>query len=148
MSLPRDDTHAGRNGGHIPVLPLILALVLILITAAGWLLVQTWQQRQENLAVARALTGGDPDNAAALVTRFGCGGCHTIPGLPGAQGKVAPPLTDLRSRVYIAGVLPNTAENLIGWIVDPRAFSPRTAMPMTGITKEEARDIAAYLYAQ
>ncbi|MGY4382706.1 cytochrome c1 [Bradyrhizobium sp. i1.3.6] len=33
-------------------------------------------------------------------------------------------------------------------IVAPQTFSPRTAMPATGITESEARDIAAYLYAQ
>ncbi len=49
--------------------------------------------------------------------------------------------------MYIAGVAANTADNLIRWIVAPRTFSERTAMPATGISEAEARDIAAYLYA-
>jgi cytochrome c2 len=132
----------------LPVWPLLAVLAVILVMALAWIAVQKWQRQQENLAVARALTGGDPTRAAELATRYGCAGCHTIPGLPGANGKVAPPLTDLRARVYIGGVLPNTPENLMNWIVDPRRFSPRTAMPRTGISETEARDIAAYLYAQ
>ena len=133
---------------RIPLGPLFGALVLILLIACGWVAVKKLERQQQNLAVAEALTGGDPTKAAALVTRYGCAGCHTIPGLPGATGKTAPPLTDLRARVYIGGVLPNSADNLVDWIVDPRKFSPRTAMPATGISPAEARDIAAYLYAQ
>lgn len=131
-----------------PVWPLLASIGLMIVAALGWFGVKTWETKQQILQVAIALTGGDPTRAAAWVTRYGCGGCHTISGLPGATGKVAPPLTDLRQRVYIGGVLPNTAPNLIDWIVNPRTFSPRTAMPATGIGEDEARDIAAYLYAQ
>ena len=132
----------------MPVWPLLAALMLIILVVFGWVAVKTWNTQQETIEVARALTGGDPAKAAALVTRYGCGGCHTIPGLPGADGKAAPALSDLRARVYIGGVLPNSAQNLVDWIVDPRRFSPRTAMPATGITEDEARDVAAYLYTQ
>jgi len=142
---------SSRNGAPtvtMPLWPLLAALALIVLMAFAWAGVKKLEQQQENLAVARALTGGDPARAATLVMRYGCAGCHTIPGLPGAEGKVAPPLSDLRARVYIGGVLPNSAENLVDWIVNPRKFSPRTAMPVTGIGEAEARDIAAYLYAQ
>lgn len=119
----------------------------IAIIGVVWMSAQIWMARREADAVARALTGGEPANAAALVTRYGCGGCHTIPGLPGAEGQVGPPLSGLRQRVFIAGVLPNTADNLINWIVTPRRFSPGSAMPRTGIGTDGARDVAAYLYA-
>jgi cytochrome c len=102
---------------------------------------------QRNHAVAAALTGGDPARGPALIRRYGCGGCHTISALTGADGKVAGPLDGLRQRVYIGGVLPNEPSNLVRWIVSPRDFSPRTAMPATGITETEARDVAAFLYA-
>jgi cytochrome c2 len=36
----------------------------------------------------------------------------------------------------------------VRWIVDPKQFSQKTAMPVTGIKEGEARDIAAYLYRQ
>jgi cytochrome c len=137
-----------RSPPVIPILPLLGAIALIVVTTVGWVTIKAWQDAREKLQVARSLTGGDPGHAADLVTRYGCGGCHTITGLPGADGKAAPPLTDMRARVYIGGVLPNTAQNLIDWIVDPRQFDRRTAMPASGITEDEARDIAAYLYTQ
>jgi cytochrome c1 len=138
----------GSAFSAIPVWPVVAVLGLIILTGLGWVGAQQWQRQQENVAVARALTGGDPAHANQIARRYGCAGCHAIPGLPGANGKAAPPLVDLRARVYIGGVLPNTAENLVAWIVDPRRFSPRTAMPRTGISEQEARDIAAYLYGQ
>ncbi|MGY3035394.1 cytochrome c [Bradyrhizobium sp. USDA 4354] len=105
-------------------------------------------ERRQNESIARAMTGGDPARAPALIRRYGCAGCHTIPGIPGGDGQVGASLADLRTRVYIAGVAANAPGNLVQWIVTPQAFSPRTAMPATGITEAEARDIAAYLYAQ
>jgi cytochrome c len=119
----------------------------IMVVAAVWIVTQVWMAQRNADAVSRALTGGEPARAAAPITRYGCGGCHTIAGLPGATGQVGPPLTGLRQRVFIAGVLPNTADNLVSWIVAPRRFSPGSAMPPTGIGLEEARDVASYLYA-
>ena len=52
------------------------------------------------------------------------------------------------SCVYVGGVVTNSPDNLIKWILSPQAFSPRSAMPATGITEAEARDIAAYLYSR
>ena len=105
-------------------------------------------ERQQNEAIARAMSGGDPARAPDLIRRYGCAGCHTISGIPGGDGKVGGSLDGLRGRVYVAGVASNTPDNLVQWIVKPEAFSPRTAMPATGITEAEARDVAAYLYAQ
>lgn len=56
------------------------------------------------------------------------------------------PLTQLASRVYVAGMLPNTPENLTLWIEHPTQVNPRTAMPDLGVGEARARDIAAYLY--
>ena len=132
---------------NLPILPLTGAIAAIVLVTAAWLITEAWMAANESNTVARALTGGNPAHASVLVTRYGCGGCHTIPGLPATDGKVGPPLGGLRQRVFIAGVLPNTADNLINWIVEPRAYSPGSAMPVTGISKAEARDVAAWLYA-
>jgi cytochrome c2 len=105
------------------------------------------QRGGERMVLARTLTGGDPAPAPALMIRYGCGGCHTIPGVPGADGRVAPALQGLIDRVYIGGVAQNTADNLVAWIVNPQFFSPHAAMPPTGIATPEARDVAAWLYA-
>jgi len=96
---------------------------------------------------AHAVTGGDPDRGAAWVTKYGCGSCHTIPGIRGAQGRVGPALSGLESRIYVAGKLPNQPGNLIRWIENPHAIDDRTAMPNLGVTHTAARDIAAYLYS-
>jgi cytochrome c2 len=110
--------------------------------AAGMALLDARETRQR----AIALTGGDPERGRGLLTRYGCAGCHTIPGVARADGIVGPPLAGIADRVYLGGVLTNTPEHLIAWIVDPRAIDDKTAMPVTGIGREEARDVAAYLY--
>ena len=92
------------------------------------------------------LTGGDPDVGRVLVRTYGCHSCHTIPGVRGADALVGPPLTRIASRVYVAGHLTNTPENLMRWIGSPREVSPDTAMPDTGVTPEHVRHIVAYLY--
>jgi len=90
--------------------------------------------------------GGIPANGAADIQRFGCGSCHVIPGVAGADGTVGPPLTDFADRGYIAGELPNNGDNLIRWIMDPRGVEPGTAMPDLDVSDRQARDIAAYLF--
>jgi cytochrome c1 len=92
------------------------------------------------------LTGGDPDHGSKLVVRYGCVGCHDIPGVPGANGLVGPPLEHIASRVYIGGVLLNNPDNLMRWLKNPPSVDPMTAMPATGLSDRDARDIAAYLY--
>jgi cytochrome c2 len=95
---------------------------------------------------ARVSGIGDPGLGRAAITRYGCGSCHLIPGVRGAVGMVGPPLIHWSRRAYIAGALPNTPGDLVRWIVAPQAIQPGTAMPMLGVSPDEARNIAAYLY--
>jgi cytochrome c2 len=106
-----------------------------------------FDQSVQRIAVAQALTQGNAEHAPALITRYGCGGCHTIQGAPGADGKVGPDLSGLIERVYLGGVLRNTPVNLVQWVVNPQRFFAGSAMPATGISEPEARDVAAYLYS-
>ena len=46
----------------------------------------------------------------------------------------------------VAGLVPNTPDELVRWIVMPQSMVPGNAMPNLGISDGEARDIAAYLY--
>lgn len=92
--------------------------------------------------------GSDVRRGKVAIQRHGCGSCHVIPGIRGANARVGPRLEGLIEQSYIGGVLPNEPEYLVSWIQDPQAFSPRTAMPDLGVTPQEARDIAAYLYSQ
>ena len=103
--------------------------------------------RQREVDVASSLTTGDSFRAPSIFRRYGCTGCHTIPGVAGADGQVGGPLAGISKRVYVGGVLPNSTENLVGWIVSPQSYSPRTAMPASGISDAEARDLVAYLYS-
>lgn len=107
----------------------------------------SWSSRQRADRIAEALTGGDPSRAPGIMRRYGCGGCHTIPGIPGADGQVGPQLSGLIHRVYIGGGVANSPDHLVQWIVAPPQLSPRSAMPATGISEAEARDVATYLYA-
>jgi cytochrome c2 len=91
-------------------------------------------------------TGGDPSRGAHLIRRYGCFTCHTIPGVPGANGSVGPSLEGVATRVILAGRLENNAPNLVAWLRHPHAVDPLTVMPEMGVSEKDARDIAAYLY--
>jgi cytochrome c1 len=91
-------------------------------------------------------TGGSAAKGLAVIEYRNCGSCHTIPGVRNARGVVAPPLFWFSRRTFIAGEVPNTPENLIQWVREPQAIEPRTAMPTIGLSEQEARDVAAYLY--
>jgi cytochrome c2 len=95
---------------------------------------------------AARLTGGDADQGKAAIARYGCGGCHQIPGAPGATGQVGPPLAGVSARSYIAGRYANSPDNLVRWIRFPQTLDPGVAMPQMGVGERDARDIAAYLY--
>lgn len=96
----------------------------------------------------RQVEGGDPDRGRSAVLDYGCVSCHTIPDLPEADGDVGPALDDFASRRMIAGQVPNHPEVLIQWLREPQSIEPGTGMPDMGITDEDARDIAAYLYSR
>lgn len=104
------------------------------------------------LLLPLALIGCDADPAGhdaarALIDANGCGTCHRIPGTEGADGRTGPPLTAMSRQAYVAGVVPNTPEMLAAFIADPQAIDPRSAMPDLGLSLEEARLVAEYLYA-
>lgn len=121
--------------------PTAAALCLVLLGACG-------DNRPSLLPrpAAAQLAGADTERGRQLVARYGCVGCHTIPGVGGPASNVGPPLEKLALRAYIGGVLPNTPEDLVQWLRDPPAIDPRTAMPDVGLSEAEARDVAAYLY--
>jgi cytochrome c2 len=114
--------------------------------AAGWVRRGPADGHPDWEAASRAIHGGDPDTGADLMIVHGCGSCHGIPGVAGADGSVGPHLRGFADRAYVAGVLPNEPAGLVRWIVDPPAHAPQTAMPDLGVTEAEARHMAAYLY--
>ena len=42
----------------------------------------------------------------------------------------------------------NEPEMLVRWIRDAPSLDPATAMPKLGVSEQQARDIAAYLYSR
>ncbi len=117
-------------------LGLVGLLVLRLVSGCG----------SAGAAPAVAVAGGDALRGRDLIEMYGCGSCHVVPRVLGADATVGPPLKGFARRSIIAGELPNTPENLERWIRDPRGVEPNTAMPPMGVTEQEARDLAAFLY--
>lgn len=90
--------------------------------------------------------GTNPQRGAALIQTYGCGVCHAVPGVRNAVGMVGPPFAELAQRGYVAGMLRNTPDNLVTWLRSPQSIVPGNAMPDMGVSEQDARDIAAYLY--
>jgi cytochrome c len=97
-------------------------------------------------ATGPEVAGGDPARGKLAIRRYGCGTCHDIPEVGGATGRVGPSLAALGSRLYLAGRVPNTTEDLIAWIRHPQAVEPGNVMPDMAVTPRDAADIAAFLY--
>lgn len=89
---------------------------------------------------------GDAKQGEALIREIGCGSCHSIPGITGADGLVGPPLDHMGRRQFLAGILRNTPDNMLTWLRWPQSVVPGNAMPDMGLSAEQARAIAAYLY--
>lgn len=117
------------------------ATICLLTALIGTLLLSACHHDATSL-----VPGGDPQKGKAEIVAYGCGSCHTIPGIAGANGLVGPPLLFWSRRSIIAGEVPNTPANLIRWIEMPQAIEPGTAMPNLGVKEDEAKNIAAYLY--
>ena len=99
--------------------------------------------------VARAYyvsAGGDATRGKNVIELNSCGSCHEIPGINGAQGLVGPPLAHWSRRTYVGGEVANQPDNLVKWLMSPQSIEPQTAMPNVGLTEQQARDAAAYLY--
>jgi cytochrome c len=122
-----------------------------LMTAAVFALVlsgcDSLSERQVKDA-AMLTNGGDARVGRVEIRKYGCNACHEISGVPGARGLIGPPLTNIGQRYYIAGELTNTPDNLMSWIQHPHQIEPHTLMPDMGVSEQDSRDIAAYLYAQ
>jgi cytochrome c2 len=126
-----------------------LALAGLMVAAALVLIgVETsyLRDRQKKSFQAIHMTGGEPQKAQSAIRQYGCAACHDIPGIPSPGGLAGPPLSGMAARLYVGGTVENIPDNLVGWIVNPKQFNVRSAMPITGITESEARNIAAYLY--
>jgi cytochrome c len=92
------------------------------------------------------VAGGSVDRGRQVIIQYRCGSCHTIPGIHGAHGVFGPPLALIARQTTIAGNFPNQPANLVRWVMAPTSMKPKTAMPDLGLSEQQARDAAAYLY--
>jgi cytochrome c2 len=96
--------------------------------------------------------GANPGAGRSLVEAKGCGTCHEFtgasplpsrPALARANEKtkkaiqLAPDLRHARERFRLDGI--------VDWLISPAAVKADTEMPSHSLTRNEARDIAAYL---
>ena len=122
------------------LLVLATAVLLSLSSACNRL------NRTEARQAAMLTGGGNARLGRTEIRKYGCNTCHEISGVPGARGLIGPRLDGIGQRYYIAGEIPNTPANLMLWIQHPRQVELHTAMPEMGVTEQDSRDIAAYLY--
>jgi cytochrome c2 len=113
--------------------------------AAAWYAHGPLDAQPDWRAMQMQVPGGDAARGRILIKEYGCGACHTIPGVAGAQGTVGPSLTSLADRAYIAGILTNSPGELTRWLMNPPLFAQDTAMPDLGVTQAHALDMTAYL---
>jgi cytochrome c2 len=94
------------------------------------------------------VAGGDAAQGFALIATgiHGCQACHAVPGIRTPKGVAGPPLAGTARRGFIAGQLPNKPGVMVAFLQDPPSLLPNTGMPNVGLTLDEARHIAAYLY--
>lgn len=114
----------------------------LLLVATPLALMAGCEERMAPLTVP----GGDIARGQALVAQYQCGACHAVPDVPAARGTAGPSLEAFGRRSYIAGHIPNQPQNLVRWLLDPPAMAPGTTMPAMGLSEDEARHIAAFLY--
>ncbi len=116
----------------------LLAAIAVLFGCDG-----TQPDDRERLA---AMGLGDPEQGRLAIQQYACVTCHRIPEIVGPDARIGPPLAGIADRKYIAGVLPNTPENMVRWIQAPKEIDPLTAMPDMDVSEPHARDMVAYLY--
>lgn len=89
---------------------------------------------------------GNKEHGRQLAVQHGCTICHTIPGVDGPQGFLAPSLQGVASRPTISfGAVPNTPANLLRFIQNPPSMNPQSSMPPILMPPGDAQDLVAYL---
>jgi len=120
------------------------ALMRLLVVAQGPHDYAAWRQQMLKPADAPAT----PEAVAGenLFLSGPCAMCHTVRGTV-AGGRVAPDLTHLASRQYIAAnVYPNKTAYLESWVTHAQSLKPDSLMPdITMFNGVQLRELVAYL---
>ena len=105
---------------------------------------QAW--RRDQISPADPPHGADAQHGEQVFMNAACTFCHTINGTD-AQGKVAPDLTHLASRQYIAAnSYGNDTADLEAWVTHAQSLKPGCLMPnITRFNGVDLRDMVDYL---
>ena len=103
---------------------------------------ETWQDAQRQTASLSAMATTEPGRKLFMER---CAGCHTIRGTD-ATGVHGPDLTHLKSRrLLAAGLLTNTPEHLMDWIINAQRLKPGSRMPSMVLSETERSALATFL---
>jgi cytochrome c oxidase subunit 2 len=105
---------------------------------------EKWRNIQRRAASSPSGGGATIDSGQKLFMDR-CAGCHAIRGTD-ASGQHGPDLTHLNSRRRIAaGLLNNTPEDLMNWIVNAQQLKPGSRMPSMALSETEKLALSTYL---
>jgi cytochrome c2 len=122
---------------------LFVGSVLAAIVGGGTMYAQSHARTR---ILAEQISGGNSGAGRMAIAAYGCGSCHVIPGIAGARGQTGPALGEMALRATIAGKLANDPASMAQWLEHPQAVIPGSGMPEQGVTRQDARDMTAYLY--
>jgi mono/diheme cytochrome c family protein len=74
-----------------------------------------------------------------LINEYGCIGCHKLPAF-NRPDYIGPDLGGIAGKVK--------PQWIVSWLQNPREYLPKTIMPNSKLTEDQATDIASYLMAQ
>jgi cytochrome c oxidase subunit 2 len=104
---------------------------------------EKWRNSQRSAALTPPASAAINFGQKLFMDR--CAGCHAIRGTD-AAGQHAPDLTHLNSRRRLAaGLLPNTPDNLMNWIVNAQQLKPGSRMPSIALSETEKLALSTYL---
>src|SRR5262245_14395572 len=127
------------------------------------------EEREKALKVAAPVStvklpaSSDPNRGRMLFQERGCLACHSHQGTEAAAGEFAgkpippiagdatfgPDLSKLAHKIKPQGSTPEDARKwIVSWVLNPASHNPRTYMPDTQLTLEQANDIAYWLLSQ
>ena len=103
---------------------------------------EKWRKAQRRTAPLVPMASEDPGQKLFMDR---CAGCHTIRGTD-ATGEHAPDLTHLNSRRRLAaGLLTNTPDHLMKWVVNAQQLKPGSRMPSIALSESETSALALFL---
>ena len=84
---------------------------------------------------------GEAKIGRLALQRQSCRGCRVIPGVVGSQRFVGPPLGGFARRSHIAGMLPQTPENVVAWLRASQHIEPGSLMPLSALNMAGAKAV-------